>query len=105
MASVLCDVIEDAVASLLVLQPLANEDAGGGGVELAAAQHAVAVSHAVLEGSIVNFTAGIPADTRRRVILKLNPLSIMSTFVFKYTISTAHKTLLMNCSRRFENML
>lgn len=63
MASVLCDVIEDAVASLLVLQPLANEDAGGGGVELAAAQHAVAMSHAVLEGSIVNFTAGIPADT------------------------------------------
>lgn len=104
MASVLCDVIKDAVASLLVLQPLANEDAGGGGVELAAAQHTVAVSHAVLEGSIVNFTAGIPADTRR-VILKLNPLSITSTFVFKYIISTAHKTLLMNCNRCFENML
>lgn len=69
--NVLCDIIEDSIAGLLVLQPLANEDTGGGSVELATAQHAVAVSHAVLEGSIVNFTAGIPADRRRRVILFL----------------------------------
>lgn len=62
MVGVLCDIIEDAVAGLLVLQPLADEDAGGGGIELAAAQHAVTVTHAVLEGPVVNFPAGIPAD-------------------------------------------
>ncbi len=71
IASVLCDIIEDSVAGLLVLQPLANEDTGGGGVELATAQHAVTVSHAVLEGSVVNLTAGVPADRRRRVNLFL----------------------------------
>lgn len=62
MVGVLCDVIKDAVAGLLVLKPLADEDAGGGGVELAAAQHAVTVTHAVLEGPVINFPAGIPAD-------------------------------------------
>lgn len=59
--ALLCDVVEDSVARLLVLQPLADEDAGRGGVQLAAAQHAVAVAHAVLEGPIVNLSAGIPA--------------------------------------------
>lgn len=34
---VLGDVIEDAVAGLPVLKPLSDEDAGGGGVEFAAA--------------------------------------------------------------------
>lgn len=72
--SLLCDVVEHAVAGLLVLQPLADEDAGGGGVELAAAQHAVSVSHAVLEGSVVNLPAGIAAGRREEV--KPLPLSL-----------------------------
>lgn len=61
--NVLGDVIEDAVAGLPVLQPLPDEDAGGGGVEFAAAQHAVAVAHVVLEASVVDLTAGVPAHT------------------------------------------
>lgn len=70
-SSVLRDVVEDAVARLLVLQPLADEDAGRGRVELAAAEHAVPVPHAVLEGSIVDFSAGIPVEkTRSAVKLK-----------------------------------
>ena len=67
--SVLCDVIEDSVARLLVLQPLADEDARGGGVEAAAAQHAVAVPHPILEGSVVNFAAGVPASRTEEVRL------------------------------------
>lgn len=57
----LCDVIKHSVASLLVVQPLANEDAGGGGVELAAPQHAMAVTHVILKRPLVHFSCGIPA--------------------------------------------
>lgn len=63
----LSDIVEDSVAGLLVLQPLANKNTGGGGVEFAAAQHAVSVSHAVLEQSVVNLPAGVPADRWRMV--------------------------------------
>lgn len=51
------------------MDPLADEDAGGRGVELAAAEHAVAVPHAVLEGSVVNLAAGIPADGGKEGLL------------------------------------
>lgn len=63
---ILCDVIKDPVSCFLVLQPLADEDAGGGRVVLPAAQHAVAVSHAVLEGPVVDLTTGIPEVKHRR---------------------------------------
>lgn len=59
--SVLGDIVKDSIAGLLVLQPLTNEDAGGRGVQLATAQHAVTVPHALLKGPVINFTAGIPA--------------------------------------------
>lgn len=64
--SILGDIIEHSVTSPLVVQPLADEDAGRRGVELAAAQHAVAVPHAVLEGSLVHLAAGIPKIERWR---------------------------------------
>lgn len=70
VACILCDVIKDAIASLLVLQPLADEDTGRRGVELAAPQHPVAMSHVVLEGSIVNFTTGVTAATQRMTVNK-----------------------------------
>lgn len=66
---VLGDIVKDSVACLLVLQPLANEDAGGRGVELAAAQHAVSMPHAVLEGSVVNLTGGVSADRGKHDVL------------------------------------
>lgn len=68
--SILCDIIKDSVSCFLVLQPLADEDAGGGGVELPAAQHAVAVTQAVLEGTIVNLAAGVPEVKRQRSLLQ-----------------------------------
>lgn len=55
------DVIKHAVARLLVVHPLADEDAGGGGVQRAAAQHPVTVAHVVLERALVQLTCGIPA--------------------------------------------
>ena len=67
--NVLCDIVKDSVAGLLVLQPLACEDAGGGRVEFAAAQHAMAVSHPILEGAIVNLTTGIPAGRKTIIFL------------------------------------
>lgn len=67
--SELCDIVEDSVASLLVQQPLANKNTGRGGVEFAAAQYAVAVPHAVLERSVVNLAAGVPADRWRMFLL------------------------------------
>ena len=84
LLSVLCDIVEDSIARLLVLQPLADEHTGGRGVELAAAQHAVAVSHAVLEGSVVNLTAGIPAHRQKDIY----PLPGPTTLDDNVSIST-----------------
>lgn len=62
MASVLCDIVKNSISSLLVLQPLSDEDTGTGSVKLAGALHAVAVTHPVLEGTVINFTVGVPAE-------------------------------------------
>lgn len=75
VVNILCDIIKDPIAGFLVQQPLANENTGRRGVEFATAQHTVAVSHAILERSIVNFTAGISAH-RWRMVLLFNPLSV-----------------------------
>lgn len=62
-ANILGDVIKDSVSSFLVLQPLANKNAGRRGVEFAAAEHTVTVAHVVLEGSIIDLPASISTHT------------------------------------------
>ena len=71
MWDLLGDVIEDTVAGPLVLQPLADEHAGGGASELAAAQHAVALTQRVVEGALVHLPGGIPGQPQHTPLLHL----------------------------------
>lgn len=60
------DVIVDSVSCLLVIDPLANENAGGRLGQLTGAQHAVTVPLPITETALVHLATGIPWENPQR---------------------------------------
>lgn len=57
------DVVVHSVSRLLVVEPVADENAGGRLPQLPGAQHAVTVALAVAEAALVHLAAGVPERT------------------------------------------
>lgn len=89
------DVIIDAVSRLLVVDPVANENAGGCLGQPTGAQHAVAVALSIAEAAFVHLSVGVPADTRtgmkQGLRVRLCPvlLSSVSGFCRSYLLELA----------------
>lgn len=60
------DVIVDAISCLPVMDPLANENAGGSPGQLTGAQHAVTVTLAITKAALVHLATGIPGTDQDR---------------------------------------
>lgn len=58
------DVVMNSISCLPVVDPLANENAGGSPGQLTGAQHAVTVTLAVTETALVHLATGVPGKDK-----------------------------------------